>query len=280
MKAIVNAPVCPLMSQPRFDCEKADEALFGMVVEVLEETTAGFWRVRTHYRYEGYAPASCLIPNDGTTAWWEGLPKKVVLHKNFCDVQAGPKVQSWTQVTLPRGAAVGVTEGPETDPETGKPTGWQCVILPDGQEGYMRSSWLDTYYEAPIGLPEEALRQRLCDTARLYLRTQYRWGGKSPLGIDCSGLASMSYLLNGIIIYRDAKIMEGFPIHEIPREAMKPGDLMYFPGHVAMYLGEGKYIHSTGKAGSDGVVVNSLDPEAPDYRPDLPEKLTAVGSYF
>ena len=144
----------------------------------------------------------------------------------------------------------------------------------------MRSSWLDTYYEAPIGLPEEALRQRLCDTARLYLRTQYRWGGKSPPGIDCSGLASMSYLLNGIIIYRDAKIMEGFPIHEIPREAMKPGDLMYFPGHVAMYLGEGKYIHSTGKAGSDGVVVNSLDPEAPDYRPDLPEKLTAVGSYF
>ena len=280
MKAIVNAPVCPLMSQPRFDCEKADEALFGMVVEVLEETTAGFWRVRTHYRYEGYAPVNCLILGDKTANWWEGLPKKVVLHKNFCDVQAGPKVQSWTQVTLPRGAAVGVTERPETDPETGKPTGWQCVILPDGQEGYMRSSWLDTYYEAPIGLPEEALRQRLCDTARLYLRTQYRWGGKSPLGIDCSGLASMSYLLNGIIIYRDAKIMEGFPIHEIPREAMKPGDLMYFPGHVAMYLGEGKYIHSTGKAGSDGVVVNSLDPEAPDYRPDLPEKLTAVGSYF
>lgn len=280
MKAIVNAPVCPLMSQPRFDCEKADEALFGMVVEVLEETTAGFWRVRTHYRYEGYAPVNCLILGDKTANWWEGLPKKVVLHKNFCDVQAGPKVQSWTQVTLPRGAAVGVTEGPETDPETGKPTSWQCVILPDGQEGYMRSSWLDTYYKAPIGLPEEALRQRLCDTARLYLRTQYRWGGKSPLGIDCSGLASMGYLLNGIIIYRDAKIMEGFPIHEIPREAMKPGDLMYFPGHVAMYMGEDRYIHSTGKAGSDGVVVNSLDPEAPDYRPDLPEKLTAVGSYF
>ena len=65
-----------------------------------------------------------------------------------------------------------------------------------------------------------------------------------------------------------------------PREAMKPGDLMYFPGHVAMYLGEGKYIHSTGKAGSDGVVVNSLDPEAPDFRADLKEKLTGVGSYF
>lgn len=61
---------------------------------------------------------------------------------------------------------------------------------------------------------------------------------------------------------------------------MKPADLLFFPGHVAMYLGEQKYIHSTGKAGSDGVVINSLDPAAPDYRPDLPEKLTGAGSWF
>ena len=33
--------------------------------------------------------------------------------------------------------------------------------------------------------------------------THYRWGGKTPLGIDCSGLVSMSYLLNGIAIYRE-----------------------------------------------------------------------------
>ena len=55
---------------------------------------------------------------------------------------------------------------------------------------------------------------------------------------------------------------------------------MFFPGHVAMYIGNQQYIHSTGKAGSDGVVINSLDPAAPDYRADLPEKLTGVGSYF
>ena len=90
----------------------------------------------------------------------------------------------------------------------------------------------------------------------------------------------MSYLLNGIIIYRDAKIMEGFPIHEIDRKDMKPGDLMLFPGHVAMYMGDDRYIHSTGKAGDDGVVINSLNPNDPDYRADLPDKLTAVGSYF
>lgn len=272
MKAIVNTPVCPLLSAPRPDCELADEALYGMVVEVLERTTPDYWKVRTHYRYEGYAPASCLLCDPEGVAAWEALPKKVVLHKNACDVMAFPRVQSWPRVTVTLGALL----SPIGEAEKG----WQQVVLPGGFTGYVRESFLDTYYDKPIGLPEDALRQRLCDTAKLYARTHYRWGGKSPMGIDCSGLVSMSYLLNGIIIYRDAKVVEGFPIHFIEAKDMKPGDLLFFPGHVAMYLGDQRYIHSTGKAGSDGVVINSLDPAAPDYRPDLPEKLTGVGSYF
>jgi cell wall-associated NlpC family hydrolase len=90
----------------------------------------------------------------------------------------------------------------------------------------------------------------------------------------------MAYLLNGVIIFRDARITEGFPIHEIGYENMKPGDLMFFPGHVAMYIGNDKYVHSTGKNGSDGVVINSLNPKDPDYREDLPKVLKAVGSLF
>lgn len=272
MKAVVNSPICPLLSQPCRDCELADEALFGMVVEVLEETTPDFWRVRTHYRYEGYAPVKYLVTNEDMEYAWSKCPKKVVLHKNTCDVMTTPKVQSWPIVTLTMGAVV----SPAGEPEEG----WQLVSLPDGKQGYVRAAWLDTYYENPIDLPEPLLRQRLVDTAMLFARTHYRWGGKTPLGVDCSGLVSMSYLLNGIIIWRDASIKEGFPIRAIGLEEIQPGDLMFFPGHVAMYIGDRRYIHSTGKAGSDGVVINSLDPSAPDYRSDLYEKLNGVGSYF
>lgn len=272
MRAIVNAPICPLMSEPNSHCELADEALFGMVVEVIEETTPSYWKVRTPYRYEGYAPARCLIPGEEGARVWEALPKRIILHKNFADVMTYPKVQSWPITTLPLGAVVAPTGEPEN--------GWQPVALPNGSPGYVRLSLLDPYYEKPVDLPETQLRQRLVDTALLYARTPYRWGGKTPLGIDCSGLVSMAYLLNGIAIYRDAHIREDFPIRPIDPKDRKPGDLLFFPGHVAMYMGHGRYIHSTGQAGSDGVVINSLDPNAPDYRPDLPENLTAVGSYF
>ena len=79
---------------------------------------------------------------------------------------------------------------------------------------------------------------------------------------------------------RDAQIRDGYPIHKIPLSEMREGDLLFFPGHVAMYLGGGEYIHSTGRAGDDGVTITSLYADAPNYRADLPGKITAVGSWF
>ncbi len=276
MKAVVIAPVCPIMTQPRRDCELADEALFGMVVEVLEQTNADYWRVRTHYRYEGYARADCLLAGDQAAAAWETRERKVIFHKNSADVMHEPKVQSWPLVTLPLGALVAPVEdvrGCEDD------AGWTLVELPDSRRGYVRTSWLDTYFDRPVDLPEDVLRARLVSTAMLYKGTQYRWGGKTPMGIDCSGLVSMSYLLNGMVIYRDAHIKPDFDMIEIDPQDMKPGDAIFFKGHVALYIGSGRYIHSTGKAGSDGVDINSLNPADPDYREDLTRKIEHIGSF-
>lgn len=272
MKAIVNTCVCPLLAAPKRESTLEDEALYGMVADILDSPAPGWYRVRTHYRYEGIVPAEDLLMGDASAESWERLPKKVVYHKNFCDVLSAPKVQGWIMQTVPRGGLLCPMGQPEN--------GWQKVLLADGRAGYAPEGILSEYHTQPVSNDETALRQALVDAAMLYRGTHYRWGGKSPMGIDCSGLVSMAYLLCGIVIYRDAHIREDFPIHEIPLADVKPGDLLFFPGHVAMYLGDGRYCHSTARSGDNGFTINSLDPKAKDYRADLPKMITQVGSYF
>lgn len=60
---------------------------------------------------------------------------------------------------------------------------------------------------------------------------------------------------------------------------MKKGDMLFFKGHVASILARAN-ISSTSRAGSDGVVINSLCPCDPDYREDLANRVLAVGSIF
>lgn len=272
MNALVNAPICPLKLHPHMQSELVDEILYGYTVELLEDSGTGWYRVRTPYHYEGYAPAQGLLFGSSNVAAWAERPKLTV-YQNVCDILCAPRVESWCMETLTRGALVAPIGMPDEN-------GWQQVALCDGREGYTKSGFLIPWYTSPSFTDELSMRDALVETALDYLGTQYRWGGKTPLGIDCSGLTSMAYLLNGVTIYRDAHIRAGFPLREIPRAQMKKGDLLFFPGHVAMYMGTGQYIHSTARNGSDGVVINSLNPKAPDYREDLDKSMNAVGSLF
>ena len=272
MKAIVNAPICPLYARPSRESTLEDEALYGMVVELLETVSPGWRRIRTHYRYEGIVPEECLLPGEERAATWDAAATMMVMHKTFCDVLSLPKVQGFHLVTLPRGGRVRPVGLPEA--------GWQQVELADGARGYVPAAVLAPYPTEPVFREESALRRAVTQAAMGYQGTHYRWGGKSPMGIDCSGLVSMAYLLCGIVIYRDADIREGFPIRQIPREDIRSGDLIFLPGHVMMYLGENRYCHSTGRAGDNGFAVNSFDPASPEYRADLKLEDARVGSYF
>ena len=197
----------------------------------------------------------------------------MIVIQAYADVLSMPKFQGHHRISLTRGALLSVIAGADEN-------GWVKVGLCDGREGYIKEKFLGEYITTWNPCDEEWIRYQVVNTALSYLGTQYRWGGKSSLGIDCSGLCSVAYMLSGVIIYRDAKIMKGFPMHEIAYENMKPGDLLFFPGHVAMYMGNDKYVHSTGKNGSDGVVINSLNPNDEDYREDLAKSIKAVGSIF
>ena len=272
MKAVVKVSVCQMYSVPTRQATVEDEVLYGMVVDILEQVQPGWYKIRTHYRYEGIVAEEDLDLNEADVVAWEASPKQVVLNKNHCDVLSEPKVQGWHLQHLTRGCLI---------TPVGEPAeGYQKVRLVDGREGYVMAGILGTYYTTPCAEDEATLREKFVEAAMRYQGTHYRWGGKSPEGIDCSGLCSMAYMLCGVLIYRDAKIMEGFPMHEISLEDMKPGDLLFWPGHVGMYIGGDRYCHSTAKAGSDGFTINSLNPEHPDFRADLKEKITAVGSIF
>lgn len=258
---IVQVAVAGLHAAPDATSELIDEVLYGMHVDIIE--TEGEWlKVRTPYRYEGYCLASHCID-----APYEGKHRVIA---NFADVLAEAKIQSTRLLSLTRGATVEQLQVDEIE------EGWASVRLIDGTIGFVRSAWL---MPIPAVLTDEkALRERLVASAFTYSGTPYRWGGKSPLGIDCSGLCSMAYLLNGIYIYRDAKIVDDFPIRAIAKEALQKGDLIYFPGHIAMYIGNEEYIHSS--LGGNTVQVNSLNPASPLYHETLATTITAYGSYF
>lgn len=269
MKALVNDMIVNLHAKPDTRSELIDEVLYGMTVNILEFCDDSWVRVQTVYRYEGYCLKEKLLIDEAKAIRWEEEAKNIII-QNFADILSEPKIQSNKIATLVKGSYITLVEESDLHSE------WSKVRLANGELGYTRSYWIRKSIIEKIS--EEEFRENVVETALSYLTTPYRWGGKSPLGIDCSGLCSMAYMLNGVFIYRDAKIVEGFPIKEISFEQIQKGDLLYFPGHIAMYMGDGLYVHSS--LGGNEVNINSLNESHPQYRRDLATSITAIGSLF
>ena len=269
MKAIIKSMVANLHAEPNSKSELIDEGLFGMAVEIVEQRENNWLYVKTPYRYEGYCKEVDLLFDPVMVEAWQ-QNAAYVIYQGFADILLEPKIQSRKLETLVRGSIVQVMPNNEIKKE------WSMIQLPTGEIGYTRSQWIGKKLEFKGS--EVTFRDQVVQTALSYLNTPYRWGGKSPIGIDCSGLCSMAYMLNGVVIFRDAKIVDGFPIKEISIEQIQKGDLLYFPGHIAMYIGDDLYVHSS--LGGNEVSINSLNKEHPHYREDLATTITAVGSLF
>lgn len=102
-------------------------------------------------------------------------------------------------------------------------------------------------------------KENLVDTALLYLNAPHLWGGKSPFGIDCSGLTHMVYKLNGYKLKRNAaeQAKQGEALSFI--EESEPGDLAFFDdnegviNHVGIMMKDNYIIHTDGKVRIDRI---------------------------
>ncbi len=121
--------------------------------------------------------------------------------------------------------------------------GAQVVVT--GQEGDL--------CETPGGfvpvqhLTEIGTRMDRLEVARLFLGTPYLWGGNSGAGLDCSGLVQAALRAEGHDCPGDSDMQEEAVGEGVALDApVEPGDLFFWPGHVAMALDAERLIHATG----------------------------------
>ena len=271
-KGILNRAIVKIYLQPNNLSEVSDELIYGMAFHIKNEIDNKWLDIETEYGYKGYIKKDEeYLVNYSYEQWLKS--RNSIIINNFADVLEKEKIQSRVLITLPRGAYIQKTGRMSEDKV------YNEVILVDGTLGWVKSSFIreKRKFNIESGSKEE-FREDLCKDSLLYLNTQYRWGGKTSEGIDCSGFCSMVYMLNGVIIYRDAAIKDTFPIKKIEMKNMKKGDLIYFPGHIAMYLGDDRYIHSSNR--NDGVSINSLNKNHKEYLEYLAKRILYVGSLF
>ena len=234
----VGVAVAPVRSGPSADAEQVTQVLRGAAVVVYEGSGGedsgddeGWVRIRAPDGYIGWVESADLtdVAADSSTG-----PEHAVRRR----IDAG-------STTLHAGTDVAI-EAVEDGRAIGRLRTGEPIEIPADA----------------VSRPETPDGDEVVEVAKQFLGTEYVWGGMTTEGIDCSGLVWVAYYISGIVLPRDADQQRAMG-PTVARDALEPGDLLFFPGHVAIGLGGDDYIHAHGD--DDAVVVNSLDPDAANY---------------
>jgi cell wall-associated NlpC family hydrolase len=212
----VVEPQLPVRRAPSPDAPLDTEALMGEQVTVFETSEEGWaWGQLDADRYVGFMPANGLAPPGPAPTHRVGAVRTLMF--------PGPSIKLPPLAGLPFGAVVAVAREEN-----------RFAVTASG--GYVPRVHL-----API----ERREGDFVAVAERFLGTPYLWGGKTSLGLDCSGLVQIAFAACGLPCPRDSDMQEaalGEPVAGGPRR----GDLMFWKGHVAIVRDEATLVHANG----------------------------------
>lgn len=269
--AVVATSSCYLRTSADYTSELETQALMGALVEITG--SQGYWRqVKTNYPRPLWVNELSLMELSDVHQYLVA-DKYIVSYAGVVYALAEPAKYSARVCDLVLGDVLRMAH--DGGGAAVKENGYAKALLPDEREVWVPEEVLAPYGEWVSS--RELTEQNVVSSALDFLGVPYFWGGFSIKGVDCSGLSGQAYLLNGLMLPRNASQQVKCGV-EVPLghnndklENLRMGDLLFFGRaacdgkkeaitHVGIYIGNGKMIHS-----SQVVRINSLVAGSNDY---------------
>lgn len=222
----VVAVCAPMKRTPRADAPLDSEALRGEIVTVFDDVGEGWsWGQLETDGYVGNVPTDALGPLEPAPT------HRITALRTF--VYPGPDMKLPALEALSFGSLVTLDRE-----ETTRGTAYRRLA---GGTGWIVAS-AAVENDTPPDNDFVAVAER-------FLNVAYLWGGRTSLGLDCSALVQLSLMAAGVSAPRDTDLQEallGTAVTEGPAEAYRRGDLVFWPGHVAIMIDGEHMIHASG----------------------------------